>query len=63
MKMIIVGLTVISFGVGVSPARAFDCSANVGACIDLNKGKPNAETKCQAAGQSCAKKGTFCRPL
>ena len=46
-----------------SPARAADCSANVSACIDLSKGKPNAVARCQAAGQSCAKTGTFVGPF
>jgi hypothetical protein len=46
-----------------SPARAADCSANVSACIDLSKRKPNAVTRCQAAGQSCAKTDAFVGPF
>jgi hypothetical protein len=46
-----------------STARAADCSANVSACIDANKTKPNAAAKCQAAGQRCAKTGIYVGPF
>jgi hypothetical protein len=46
-----------------SAARAVDCSPNVNACIDANKGKPNAVAKCQAAGQRCAKTGIYVGPF
>jgi hypothetical protein len=46
-----------------SPVRAADCSANVNACIDANKNKPNVVAKCQAAGQRCAKTGIYVGPF
>ena len=62
-KMIFAAL-VIAFSIALgSPEHAFDCSANVSACIDLNKGKPDTVARCQAAGQSCAKTGTFVGPF
>ena len=57
-------LTLLAFAViGGSPVKASDCSINVNACISGNQGKPNAVAKCQAAGQSCAKTGTFVGPF
>jgi hypothetical protein len=43
--------------------KAADCSANVSTCISSNQGKPNAAAKCQAAGQRCAKTGTYVGPF
>ena len=48
---------------GTLPARAADCSADVSACIDANKNKPNAVAKCQTAGQRCAKTGIYVGPF
>jgi hypothetical protein len=65
MKKIML-FTLVAFAViGVSAAqvRAADCSANVSACIDANRNKPNAVAKCQAAGQRCAKTGTYVGPF
>jgi len=54
---------VIAFSVALGPrAHAADCSANVRTCINLSKDKPDAVARCQAAGQSCAKTGTFVGP-
>ena len=42
---------------------AADCGAYVSQCITQNAGKPDAKAKCSAAGQSCAKTGTFVGPF
>jgi hypothetical protein len=42
---------------------AADCGAYVSQCIRNNSGKPDAQAKCSAAGQSCAKTGTFVGPF
>ena len=62
MRTLVFGAIAFSIAVG-SPARAVDCSANVSACIDANKSKPNAVAKCQAAGQRCAKTGIYLGPF
>jgi hypothetical protein len=57
-------MVAIAFSIALGlPARAADCSANVSACIDANKGKPNVVAKCQAAGQRCAKTGIYVGPF
>jgi hypothetical protein len=52
-------VTFAVFGGSAAQVRAADCSINTNACISGNQGKPNAVAKCQAAGQRCAKTGTF----
>jgi hypothetical protein len=42
---------------------AADCGANVSQCMRNNSGKPDAQAKCSAAGQSCAKTGIFVGPF
>jgi hypothetical protein len=42
---------------------AADCGGYVSGCIRQNAGKPDAKAKCEAAGQSCAKTGTFVGPF
>jgi hypothetical protein len=62
----IVSLALLAFAIfaGSAPrALAVDCSINVNACISGNQGKPNVVAKCQAAGQRCAKSGTFVGPF
>jgi hypothetical protein len=57
-------LTLLAFGLICATAaqvRATDCSINVNACISGNQ--PNAVAKCQAAGQRCAKSGTYVGPF
>jgi hypothetical protein len=55
---------VIAFSIALgAPAQAYNCNANVSACIDGNKGKPNVVAKCQAAGQRCEKTGTYVGPF
>jgi hypothetical protein len=59
-------LTLLAFAViagSAAQVKAVDCSSNVNACISGNQGKPNAVAKCQAAGQRCAKSGTFVGPF
>jgi hypothetical protein len=43
-----------------SPMYAADCGAYVSQC--LRSGKPDAQTKCAAAGQNCAKTGVWVGP-
>jgi hypothetical protein len=38
---------------------AADCGAAISGCIAANAGKPDAQGKCSAAGQTCAKTGVF----
>jgi hypothetical protein len=42
---------------------AADCGGYVSQCITQNAGKSDAKVKCSAAGQSCAKTGTFVGPF
>jgi hypothetical protein len=42
---------------------AADCGASVSGCITGNAGKPDAQAKCSAAGQTCAKTGVFVSPF
>jgi hypothetical protein len=54
-------LTLLAFAViagSAAQVKAVDCSSNVNDCI-----RPNAVAKCQAAGQRCAKSGTFVGPF
>ena len=46
-----------------SSVFAADCGGYVSQCITQNAGKPDAKAKCSAAGQSCAKTGTFVGPF
>jgi hypothetical protein len=65
MKRLVL-LTLLAFAViagSAAQVKAVDCSSNVNACISGNQGKPNAVAKCQAAGQRCAKTGTFVGPF
>jgi hypothetical protein len=65
MKRIML-LSLLAFAViagSAAQVKAVDCSSNVNACISGNQGKPNAVAKCQAAGQRCAKSGTFVGPF
>jgi hypothetical protein len=59
---VLVTTIALSIALGL-PAHAADCSANVSACIDANKNKPNAVAKCQAAGQRCASTGVYVGPF
>ena len=59
---VMVAICALSIALG-SQARAADCSPNVSACIDANKGKPNVVAKCQAAGQRSAKTGIYVGPF
>jgi hypothetical protein len=54
----------IAFSIALSsPVSAADCSANVNACIDANKNKPNAVAKWQAAGATLCEYGYLCWTL
>ena len=63
MKRIMLPALLALSVIGGSTAQAADCSVNVSTCIGNNQGKPNAVARCQAAGQSCAKTGTFVGPF
>jgi hypothetical protein len=62
-RLVLLILAFAAVGSTVTPVKAGDCSVNVSACIGANQGKPNAAAKCQAAGQRCAKTGTFVGPF
>jgi hypothetical protein len=65
MKRIALFTLVVFTVVGGSAAqvKAADCTANVSACIDADKSKPNAVAKCRAAGQRRTKTAIYVGPL
>ena len=48
--------------VSANPVLAFDCGGQISACLRNNANKPDAKAKCAAAGQACARSGTFVGP-
>jgi hypothetical protein len=60
-KILLSLLAFADIGGSAVQVKAADCSVNVSACISGNQGRPNAVAKCHAAGQRCAKTGTFDR--
>jgi hypothetical protein len=62
-RLVLLALAFAVIGGSTAQVKAADCSTNVSACIDANKNRPNAVAKCQAAGQRCAKTGTYVGPF
>jgi hypothetical protein len=63
LKVFLLTAASVAFLMTSNSVFAADCGAAVSGCITANAGKPDAQGKCSAAGQTCAKTGVFVSPF